>query len=155
MYWGKYTQDEINKCIRSALKENISFKKSVLLGIPGTFLDEKIFCDKAPFLEDAPFLQTLIANPNHIGCHTLSNNNSEPFFKGTQALEKEVISICSEQIFGAKANKYDGYVASGGTEANIQALWIYRNYFMSEHFAKSTEIALLYSEDSLFYDKRK
>lgn len=148
MYWEKFTQVAINKHIKDALKENVDFKRSALLGIPGTFLDDKIFYDNAPFLEDAPFLQTLIANPNHIGCHTLSNNNSEPFFKGTQALEKQVISICAEQIFKAKANHYDGYVASGGTEANIQAMWIYRNYFMSEHCAKPTEIALLYSEDA-------
>lgn len=34
-------------------------------------MDELEFYDDAPFLEHAPFLRTMIANPNHIGCHTL------------------------------------------------------------------------------------
>ena len=28
--------------------------------------------------------------------------------------------------------KFDGYVASGGTEANMQAIWVYRNFFVKE-----------------------
>jgi hypothetical protein len=35
-------------------------------------------------------------------------------------------------FFKAEPGSFDGYIASGGTEANIQALWIYRNYFMNE-----------------------
>ncbi len=30
------------------------------------------------------------------------------------------------------SGEQDGYVASGGTEANIQAIWIYRNYFIKD-----------------------
>ncbi|SMG42337.1 Pyridoxal-dependent decarboxylase conserved domain-containing protein [Marivirga sericea] len=43
---------------------------------------------------------------------------------------------------------YDGYVASGGTEANMQAVWIYRNYYKQEHQAKLDEIALISSADA-------
>lgn len=39
-------------------------------------------------------------------------------------------------------------MASGGTEANIQAIWIYRNYFTEEHQVKLDEICIICSEDS-------
>ncbi|MGB0849702.1 MAG: pyridoxal phosphate-dependent decarboxylase family protein, partial [Bacteroidia bacterium] len=42
----------------------------------------------------------------------------------------------------------DGYVASGGTEANIQAIWVYRNFFKQENHAKPSEISILCSTDS-------
>ena len=116
------------------------------MGVPATYLDSEVFYDDAPFLENAPFLSTLIANPNHIGCHTL--NGAEKLFNGTQELEKELIKLCAEQIFVGENDQQDGYVASGGTEANIEALWIYRNYFISEYKANVNQIAVIYSEDS-------
>jgi len=45
-------------------------------------------------------------------------------------------------------NEFDGYVASGGTEANIQAIWIYRNFFLHELGSKHEQIAIVCSEDS-------
>ncbi|MCB0401899.1 MAG: aspartate aminotransferase family protein [Flavobacteriales bacterium] len=147
MNWEKLTHDQINERVKQALSENMSYKTKKILGVPASYLDEEQFYDDAPFLEESPFLATLIANPNHIGCHTLSDE-SEPFFKGTQQLEKELISICAEEIFAGDQGQQDGYVAPGGTEANIQALWIYRNYFMREHGAGLNEIALVYSQDS-------
>jgi glutamate/tyrosine decarboxylase-like PLP-dependent enzyme len=147
MYWKKLSQSEITERVNQALEENTSFRTKRILGIPASYLDDEQFYDDAPFLEDSPFLKTLIANPNHIGCHTL-NENSEPFFKGTQQLEKELIKLCAEEILGGENNEQDGYVASGGTEANIQAIWIYRNYFKKEYKAKNKEIAVVYSQDS-------
>ena len=147
MFWQKLHKKEINNRVFQALKENTTYKDDSIFGIPGTFLEQNIFYGNAPFLKDAPYLQTLINNPNHIGCHTL-DGGSEPFFKGTQKLEKEVIGICAEQIFRAQEKTYDGYITSGGTEANIQALWVYRNYFIKEHKAKLEEIAVIYSEDT-------
>lgn len=147
MYWNKLSQSEISERVNKALEANMSYKTKKILGIPASYLDEEQFYDDAPFLEDSPFLKTLIANPNHIGCHTL-NENSEPFFKGTQALEKELIKLCAEEILGGETDRQDGYVASGGTEANIQAMWIYRNYFKKEFGASNDEIAVVYSQDS-------
>jgi len=146
MHWPKLSSDQIKKRVFEALNKNINYGKSPILGIPATYLDEEVFYDDAPFLENAPFLSTLIANPNHIGCHTL--NNTEKLFQGTQELENEVIRICAEEIFGGEENAQDGYVSSGGTEANIEALWIYRNYFMTEYQCAAKEIGLIYSEDS-------
>ncbi len=145
-HWVKLdvaTQQEI---IEAALAKNVDFKTKISLGIPASKLDGKVFYEQASFLKNAPLLQAFIQNPNHIGCHTLGE--SESYFAGTQALEKEVIQLLSEDIFGAAENSCDGYIASGGTEANIQAVWMYRNYFANEYQARLEEIVLLASEDT-------
>ncbi len=148
MYWKKLSQVEIKNRVEGALNKNLNYRKTNLLGVPASYLDEEQFYIDAPFLEDAPFLKTFIANPNHIGCHTRTHGESEPFFQGTHALEVEVIKLCAEQIFKGEADAQDGYIAPGGTEANIQALWIYRNYYQKEFGAKPEEIAVVYSKDS-------
>ena len=89
MFWEKLAHSKINKTIQEALAENMDFTNDTIIGLPGTYLDQEEFYDDAPFLKNAPFLSTLIKNPNHIGCHTFGE--SEPFFAGTQKLEKEVI----------------------------------------------------------------
>lgn len=146
MYWPQLTSDKIKKRVFDALNKNVNYRKTPILGVPATYLDSEVFYDDAPFLENAPFLSTLIANPNHIGCHTL--NGAEKIFIGTQELEKELIKLCAEQIFGGDEDAQDGYVASGGTEANIEAIWIYRNYFINQYAANVNEIGVVYSEDS-------
>ena len=147
MHWEKYSYSQIKSKVFEYLSKNTNYRTENIIGIPGTFLDTDIFYDDAPFLKDAPFLSTLIANPNHIGVHTFGDEH-EDFFSGTQELEKDLIKICAEEIFGAESNTYDGYVASGGTEANIEALWIYRNYFIKEYQASPNEIAVVYSTDT-------
>jgi len=146
MYWPKLTSDRIKVRVMEALNTNVNYRKTPILGIPATYLDSEVFYEDAPFLENAPFLSTLIANPNHIGCHTL--NGTEKIFKGTQTLERELIKLCAEQIFQGETDVQDGYIASGGTEANIEALWIYRNYFIQEYHAQVNEVGVIYSEDS-------
>ncbi len=147
MHWPKLTSDKIKKRIIEALTKNVNYRKTPILGVPATYLDPEVFYDDAPFLNNAPFLSTLIANPNHIGCHTLGGD-TEKLFKGTQEIEKELIKLCAEQIFYGNPDAQDGYIASGGTEANIEALWIYRNFFIKQYNAQPNEIALIYSEDS-------
>lgn len=145
-HWLKLDPQEQQVRITAALEHNIDFKHKTSLGIPASKLDSKVFYDQATFLKDAPFLQAIVQNPNHIGCHTLGE--SEHYFAGTQAIEREVIHMLCEDIFGAEENSYDGYIASGGTEANIQAVWMYRNLFINEYKAKPEEILLLASEDT-------
>ena len=144
--WKKKTQDEIKNTVFSALKENVNYGEQNILGVPASFLDDKVFNQDASFIKDAPFISTLIKNPNHIGCHTLGK--SESFFSGTQNIEKELIEICAVDILKGKPEEHDGYVASGGTEANLQAIWVYRNYFMAENSADISEICIVCSEDS-------
>lgn len=145
-YWKKNTHQERQQRIENALKENVNFAKDTSLGYPASKLDGKVFYDDAPFLKDAPVLQTFVANPNHIGCHTFGT--SEKAFKGTQEIEREVLDVIAVDIFKALPNQFDGYIAPGGTEANIQALWIYRNYFIKNFHAKLDEIAIIASEDT-------
>ena len=147
MFWEKYTYSQIKSKVFDSLSKNTNYRTENILGIPGTFLDTEIFYDDAAFLKDAPFLSTLIANSNHIGVHTLGDKH-EDFFAGTHEIEKDVIKICAEEIFSAEPNSYDGYVASGGTEANIEALWIYRNFYFKKFKAELKQIAVVYSSDT-------
>lgn len=145
MNWSKLPIREVRQRVFEALNKNLNYREEKILGLPATYLDQEQFYFDAPFLKDAAFLSVLIHNPNHIGCHTYQKGES--YFSGTQRLEIDLLRICAEEIFGAEKKSYDGYVASGGTEANIQAQWIYRNYFMKELQAKPSEIALVFSSD--------
>ena len=145
-YWKKTTQQERKERITKALESNISFSKDISLGFPASKLDGKVFYDDAPFLKEAPTLQTYVANPNNIGCHTFGS--SESVFSGTQEIEREVLNVVAVDIFKATPNEFDGYIAPGGTEANIQAIWVFRNEFMHKYDAKLDEIAILASEDT-------
>ncbi len=144
--WKKLTKEEINRQVFSALDRNVNYYNQNILGLPASHLDKQVFYADAPFLKDAPFLSSLILNPNHIGCHTLGQ--SESFFAGTQALEREIIALCAGHIMQGGEEEFDGYVASGGTEANMQAIWIYRNAFMRQKNVAANEIAIICSEDS-------
>ena len=147
MYWKAQTKETILKTVEAALADNGNYATNPILGIPGTYLDEDEFYRDAPFLEKAPFLKTLIANPNHIGCHTMGNKGLD-IFKGTQKIERELIELCAEEIFQGAKGQQDGYVATGGTEANLEAMWIYRNYFRKEYGANTNQIGVIYSTDT-------
>ena len=143
--WTKLSPEAIRSRVFDALGQNVNYYEQNIIGIPASHLDDKVFYQDAPFLSNAPYLSTLIHNPNHIGCHTLGK--SESFFKGTQQIEKELISICAHQILKGQ-EEFDGYVASGGSEANMQAAWVYRNYFMEEYGADIQEICMVCSSDA-------
>ncbi|MBI9040325.1 pyridoxal-dependent decarboxylase [Lutibacter sp.] len=145
-YWKKYSKEKLIAKIDKALASTIDFQNSKHLGYPVSKLDENVFNTSGAFLNDSPLLKSFIANPNNIGCHTLGK--SEPAFKGSQELEKEVIQVLAVDIFKAKENEYDGYIANGGTEANIQALWIYRNKFKKDFNATLNEMVIISSEDT-------
>jgi len=146
LYWKRLTHAAMDQKITAALSDNIDYSKKIILGVPASKLDPNVFSDQASFLKDAPLLRTYVQNPNHIGCHTLGD--SEHFFKGTQQLEQEVIDLLATDVLKAQPNSCDGYVAAGGTEANIQAAWMYRNFFTHEMSAHQHEIALLGSTDT-------
>lgn len=148
MYWKKLSKEEINKRVFEGLDENLNYDRDAIMGIPGTYLDTKEFYRDEPFLKNAPFLSTLINNPNHIGCHTLNGDLSEEIFRGTQKIEIDLLNLIGEEILRSERGGTDGYVAPGGTEANIQAMWLYRNYYIHDFDAKNEEIAVVYSADS-------
>jgi glutamate/tyrosine decarboxylase-like PLP-dependent enzyme len=146
LYWKKLSQQERSKRIEVALQKNVNFSKDTSMGYPVSKLDGRVFYEDAPFLKDAPTLQAYVANPNNIGCHTFGT--SEKAFAGTQDIEREVLNVIAVDIFKAKPNDFDGYISPGGTEANIQAFWIYRNHFINNFNAKLDEITLVASEDT-------
>jgi len=146
MHWPEKSFNELKSVVLNALEHNASYYNHNIMGLPATYLDPKMFPADADFLEDAPFIQSFIENPNHIGLHTY--DSSLPTFNGTQQIEIDLLRICAEEIFKAVPNTYDGYVASGGTECNIQAIWIYREYYKNVLNAKNDEIVVLFSEDT-------
>ena len=148
MLWKKLSKEQIKESVFAALGANRNYDTDYILGIPGSYLNTGQFHRDAEFLEDAPYLKTFINNPNHIGCHTLTGDKGEDLFRGTQRLEVEVIRIAAEEILNAPEKSIDGYVAPGGTEANIQAMWLYRNYYQKEFRAKNHEIGVVFSSDS-------
>jgi tyrosine decarboxylase/aspartate 1-decarboxylase len=145
-YWKKLNSEERLNRVQQALKDNVDFSKDASLGYPASRLDERVFPEGAIFLREKPVLSTYLANPNHIGCHTFGT--SESAFKGTQALEREVLNMIAVDLFKIEEGQFDGYISPGGTEANIQAIWIYRNKFMKTHGAKIDEIVILASQDT-------
>ena len=74
MFWKKRSFEDIKSEIFEAIGTNLNYKNNSILGIPGSYLDQESFYDDAPFLSNAPFISTMIANPNHIGCHTLNES---------------------------------------------------------------------------------
>ena len=106
MFWSKLNSHKIKLHVLEALSKNANYRSEDILGLPGTFLDTEVFYDDASFLKEAPFLSALIANPNHIGCHTLVGEHEE-MFSGTQEIEKELIRIC--QIEYEQIEKSSGY----------------------------------------------
>jgi len=145
-YWKKYSKEKLIKRIDTALDANVNFQTSKALGYPVSRLDENVFNTSGSFLDESPLLKSFIANPNNIGCHTLGK--SEEAFKGSQELEREIIQVLAVDIFKATEDEYDGYIATGGTEANIQALWVYRNLYKKEFNASLDEMVILSSEDT-------
>lgn len=145
-YWKKLTNEQRKERIARALHDNVNFSKDTSLGYPASKLDGIVFNDDAPFLKDAPILQTYVANPNNIGCHTFGT--SEKAFNGTHEIEREVLRVIAVDIFKAEPNAFDGYISPGGTEANIQAIWMFRNYYMNNYDVKADEIAIVASEDT-------
>ncbi len=60
-----------------------------------------------------------------------TNLGDEALFRGTKEIEKEVVGILAE-LLNADPKEIDGFILTGGTEANITALWIARNIALSK-----------------------
>lgn len=145
MPWPALPQDEVQRRVQAALALNRSYRSADVLGLPGTVLDQRVFPATREVVERA-WLHTAVENPNHIGCHTLGE--AEPAFTGTQALEREAVRLCAEEVMRAGPGEVDGYVSSGGTESNIQAMWELRNLWRDEDGVPAHAVGILCSEDT-------
>lgn len=143
MYWPSLSTTEIQERVHRALDQNLSYRRDNVLGLPGSYIDPTVFPAEPEMMKHA-WLRAFVENPNHIGVHTLPT--SEGAFAGTQELERDLLRICAEEILGAPAKQWDGYVASGGTESNLQALWTLRNMFRRQLGAG--EVGVLCSADT-------
>lgn len=145
MHWPAIPTHEIQARVRDALAGNTSFDNDTVLGLPASVLDSRVFPPEPTMMSHA-WLTVLQSNPNHIGCHT--TGASEHAFGGTQELERDLLRICAEEILNAEPKGWDGYVASGGTESNIQALWTHRNELRDGQGMDVGKMAILCSEDT-------
>jgi tyrosine decarboxylase / aspartate 1-decarboxylase len=146
MFWSKLSSKQVTSRVLNCLNENADFYRDTIVGIPGTYLDKKVFPIDENLLNDCPYLTTFVSNPNHIGLHT--SGDSEVFFKGTQELEREVIKICACEILKAKKSDYDGYVSPGGTESNIVGIWNARNYLKEKFNIDFSSVGIIHTVDT-------
>jgi glutamate/tyrosine decarboxylase-like PLP-dependent enzyme len=71
---------------------------------------------------------------NAIGTHT-QREESEGGFEQVQEAEREYLKFIGKLFLKGEKDvieKLDGYLCSGGTEANIQGLWVLRNLFLKK-----------------------
>ncbi|HEX37481.1 MAG TPA: tyrosine decarboxylase MfnA [Candidatus Cloacimonetes bacterium] len=97
------SKNDILKRIRSALKNDKSYKKGNVISTMCTYPDE--------------FAQQLFSE------FIARNIGDTNLFPGVVALEKEVISMLGKLLHNETAY---GNIVTGGTEANFLALWAYR-----------------------------
>ncbi|MCB1219350.1 MAG: hypothetical protein H7A35_10960 [Planctomycetales bacterium] len=72
------------------------------------------------------FAEAMPRQPNNI--ITTTNCDGEPEWAGTRALEREAVFMAAELLGMADpAANADGYICPGGTEANLQGMWLGRN----------------------------
>lgn len=92
-----------------------------------------------------------------IGLYGNINNLGNPFSKDLKdyqwlaALERQVIRACSQLI---KDNSFEGYITSGGTEANIFLMWAGKETFVSEKIKKYTLVLSSFGHYSLLKGSR-
>jgi len=115
--WQKpLTTREITKQIQIFASQNICYGKDRIVGFPGT--NPQAIAVKV-------YNQFLGNHSNNIGLHT-RNSEAEIGFSGTQQAEREVIAMIAD-LMNSSLDEVDGYIASGGTEANLVGCWIGRN----------------------------
>jgi tyrosine decarboxylase/aspartate 1-decarboxylase len=109
-----------NKVIETAIaremEKNICYGKDCILGFPGT--------SPLPIAAEI-YAEYLGRHPNNIGLHS-NATKSELGFGGSQEIERQVIEMAAD-LMGASPYDVDGYISSGGTEANIMGCWIGRD----------------------------
>jgi hypothetical protein len=59
MKWQKRTPEEIKSKIFEALSKNVNYTYEIILGVPASYLTEKLFSQNIVFLKDATFLSAL------------------------------------------------------------------------------------------------
>lgn len=119
--WQSSADDlEIRAQIQGFVTQNICYGQDKVVGFPGT-VPEPIAVEI--------YSQYLDRHPNNIGMHTNKDMcDCEIGFSGTQTAEREVIAMAAD-LMNADPQEVDGYIASGGTEANLVGCWMGRDAY--------------------------
>ena len=56
IYWKKKSQEEIKSIVFEALEQNINYDEQNVLGVPASYLDDKVFNQDVSFIKDAPLI---------------------------------------------------------------------------------------------------
>ncbi len=117
--WQSSADDEsIWTQVQNFVEQNICYGQDKIVGFPGTIPESIAVEVHGKYLE---------RHANNIGMHTnKATGNCELGFGGTQSAESEVIAMVAD-IMDADCHEIDGYITSGGTEANIVGCWMGRN----------------------------
>ncbi len=100
---------------------------------PGTTVDEELAEQAARIIPE---------NHNLIGSHT-RGDQGEGGFSQAQELEAKVISMVGSVLGASDRNAIDGFFCGGGTEANLQGMWIGRELLRRHPDPESRGIVVL------------
>lgn len=110
--------EKIKKRAKEFIEQNICYGKDKIIGFPGTTpmqIAVEVYSD------------CLSRHSNNIGMHVNKKKTQcEIGFAGTQKAESEVIAMLAD-LMDADACEVDGYITSGGTEANLVGCWMGRD----------------------------
>jgi len=106
-----------------------TYQEGTILGFPGTY--------PLP-ISSRTFNYVMEFNPNNIMLHAKASTiqpQAEAKERGAFApyheFEREVIAMLGT-LLGGNPGGFSGYITSGGTEANIYALWLARNWILKK-----------------------
>jgi glutamate/tyrosine decarboxylase-like PLP-dependent enzyme len=101
---------------------------------PGTVLDEELL---------APAGQLLAKQLNTIGTHT-RGGDGEGGFEAVQLIEAAAIGMLAG-VLGGTADTVDGFFCGGGTEANLQGMWMGREWLRRQSGPPARDICVITS----------
>lgn len=128
LWKDQFSYKEIIDFLQEKTKTILNYKTDFVFGFPATTphpISLEAYNIFAPF------------HANNIMTHT--HGNSGRRFIETIEMEKEVVYMVAE-LLGAEPEKTDGYISTGGTEANIMGLWIGRNKLKNQSHSKKIAV---------------
>jgi len=128
-----FTRGEVEKAMKRIPASYLSHEE---MGKPGTINDR--------FAGEMYYYTLTTANPNNVDPH---------MFLGSYELEREAMSITARLLnYPDDPEKIGGWFLNGGTEAILQATWMYRNKYFSDKFKNINVPEFIKSNEGQFRD---
>lgn len=104
---------------------------------------------KDPFYEHGFILSSMVTKPLDVAIKAflefLDTNSGDPtIFRNVYRMERYVINKLV-RILGCTSELCNGYIVSGGSEANFLSLWLLRNYAFKNKNVRKPEIVISYA----------